>query len=254
MTQVGPGRVERPPPTHTHTRTHCASARPPSAAAPQYAVDTVPALVLFPPTTSKPHARGTFPPSWRFPLSSSTDNAESVAAFVHERTGAPLDAQWAARSRLETGASFAPALVVIAASLAAIVYFTRSGLVRLLRWARERVRWWLLLGALAFYFVGVSGLLFDVIRGAPLLGTDARTRRPSILIQQAGVQSVAEGLLVGGLNLACAAAVVLLVRVLPRVADYGQRTVLAVAALSAFMLCYSNIVGFYRWKQPAYLR
>lgn len=102
------------------------------------------------------------------------------------------------------------------------------------------------------YFIAVSGILYDIIRGVPPFGFDSRTRRVMFVAQQAGTQYVAEGLIVGGLNIAAALAALMLIRVLPKVRNTETRNAGAIVAGLAFLFFYYQIYALYCYKNPWY--
>ena len=173
-------------------------------------------------------------------------SAEHMARFVVERTNISVRI-----TRPHPNALLA--WCIIASGLLVILWFSWRAALEALVWLqRQRAVWFLV--CLSFYCVGISGFLFDIIRGAPLFGSNPKTHLLMLALQQSNSQSVVEGLFIAALNLACAFAVILLIRVLPGVRDKGSRTILAVSAMAGFLMFYSHIVGMYRWKNGWYMR
>ena len=221
----------------------------------QFGVDTVPLLYHFGKPPLAPD---------QFVLDSDTDNFDSVAYFVTMHTGTRLSGKQPAYLRVGAeggggggGAALFSLLALTSVSGALLFYWRASlgvAVLSVIAWYQRQVLLWFL-GGLSLYYIAVSGVLFDVIKGVPFAGGwDARTGRFFIMLPQAGSQSVAEGLLIGVLNVACAASVVALLVLLPRVRDAGTRTLYGVSAVATFVLCYSNVVAMYRMKHPGYMR
>lgn len=66
-----------------------------------------------------------------------------------------------------------------------------------------------------------------------------------------GSQFVAEGFIIGALNVLCAASLVCLVAFVPRVRA-SQRSMALIACLATFAFCFTKIQGFYQMKNQWY--
>lgn len=102
------------------------------------------------------------------------------------------------------------------------------------------------------YYIAVSGVLYDIIRGVPPFGYDSRTRRVIFIAQQSGTQYGVEGLIVGGLNLAAAIAAILMVRVMPYIKNGEVRNYAVAGAGVLFLFFYYQVYGLYSYKNPWY--
>lgn len=99
------------------------------------------------------------------------------------------------------------------------------------------------------YFVSVSGGVFDIIRNPlPFYCTRGGC---SFVHPSSSYQFVVEGLIVGGLNMACAAAVVFLSRNAWKL-DQANRGMAVGIAVVVFVLLYGQLVGLYRFKSRWY--
>lgn len=102
------------------------------------------------------------------------------------------------------------------------------------------------------YYIAVSGVLYDIIRGVPPFGFDPVKKRMIFFAQSSGTQYVVEGLIIGGANVLAALSAVLLVRVVPKLANEQWR-------VGATVLCSMGVVGGfwfnlmqYTYKNPWY--
>jgi len=102
------------------------------------------------------------------------------------------------------------------------------------------------------YYVAVSGVLYDIIRGVPPFGYDQRTRRVIFVAQQSGTQYGVEGLMVGGLNMFAAIAAILMVRVLPYLKSTEARNYIVAGAGLLFLFLYYHVYNLYNYKNPWY--
>lgn len=102
------------------------------------------------------------------------------------------------------------------------------------------------------YFLSISGFVFDIIRNPPPFVCQ-QGRGCMFIHPQSGTQFVVEGFIIGGLNLACAAAAVRLVRTYAAGRKAAEQHVATtVVSLVAFALLYSQILAIYRGKNPWY--
>jgi hypothetical protein len=167
----------------------------------QYNLKGVPHLVHFGPTSAvETHDETKFPPQNPMPLSAEVD-AEGVANWVRDKTGASVKIERPMWPRVLVAVTTISVLTFLAWQLGPRLW---EIFVALREWT---VLWGL--GCLFVYFISVSGFLYDIIRGAPMMGVSGG--RPELIAKQNGTQYIAEGMFIGILNIVAASSVIGLV-------------------------------------------
>lgn len=145
------------------------------------------------------------------------------------------------------------ALLLLAGLVVLALRFAFQPLLDLAMALRDFKPLWIIV-AVAFFFIAVSGVLYDIIRGVPWISLDPATRKPVVVIAQNGTQTVLEGLLVGALNIACALAVVALTQWSKYISSPAAKTSVAIGVAGLFFFAYSTIVMMYRYKNRWYMQ
>jgi hypothetical protein len=204
----------------------------------------VPVLAYFPPTPGAALLAEPLAPGARY---DGDATAEAMARWIGDRAGMSFDVRRSPWGGLVM-------LLVLLGGGGWVAFAYGQVLLRVAEFARSQ-RWLWLAVSVGFFFVAVSGFLYDIIRGVPWIGWDSNTRRPQYVYPGSGFQYGIEGAMVGVLNLLCAGAVVALVRFVPRakVADPTSRSVMAAAAIFVFAFMYAQIVNLYILKNRWYL-
>jgi OST3 / OST6 family, transporter family len=182
----------------------------------KYSLKGVPHLVHFGPTGAmEEHSDTKFPPQNPMPLTTEVD-AEAVANWVRDKTGASVKIERPMWPRVLVAVTTISVLTLLAWQLGPRVW---ELFVALREWT---VVWGL--GCLFVYFISVSGFLYDIIRGVPMMG--ASGGRPELIAKQNGTQYVAEGMFIGILNVLAGSSIVALV-------VFGQQWTSSLQALAA---------------------
>lgn len=233
----------------------------------QHGFKSVPMLVHFPPSSEDARAgkqRWHIRPSQLYEVTDSALSAEGIARFVKRHSAAGdisiYRSPWPkiAGAAL-TLAALAGAVRLALANLPLVLAAVRSKrlwvvvcIVRPRR--RRRVRPLLTptrRSPQGIYFLSISGFVFDIIRNPPPFV--CQQGRCMFIHPQSGTQFVAEGFIIGGLTLACAAAAVRLVHTYAAGHKAAERQVTTtLLALVAFAVLYSQVLAIYRGKNPWY--
>lgn len=207
----------------------------------QYSIKSVPMMVYFEPTGKAPHSIKELPES----VFAGQHTAEEMADFVKDQTGVAVEIYRSPVAALVT------ALMVLG-MIASSVYYFGERILTFALWVRQFKLLWLLV-CLSVFFISVSGVLYDIIRGVPWAGIDPQKRTVQWFSPQNGQQYIMEGLVIGTLNMACALAIIALVKLAPRC---GKENVMVVGSVSAalFAIVYFSIFSLYRAKNYWYFR
>lgn len=255
----------------------------------QYDLKTAPLLVYYGPTSIIGHGKNKFPPSAQY---TGELDAENAALFVREKTNYTVAVKRSLWPKVIAAvvalAAISAAIFFMGDSAISLFVYVRSlSWLWLLacfvscgvhhtqrRGARSpppppihrhdhhhdsfrvcvrvclRVRLRICLQAV--YYISVSGVLYDIIRGVPPFGYDPRTKRMVVVAQQSGTQYGVEGLIIGGFNMAAGLGVIILTRVLPRMKDSSARNGVAAGAAALFLIFYFQVYSWYHYKNPWY--
>jgi hypothetical protein len=104
----------------------------------------------------------------------------------------------------------------------------------------------------SIYYISVSGVLYDIIRGVPPFGYDQRTRRAIFIANQSGTQYGIEGLIIGALNSAAAFCVILMARFFPKIRNAETRNYATIAAAGTFLFLFYQVYSLYNYKNSWY--
>lgn len=205
-----------------------------------YKLRSVPMLVYFAPTLKAVHSSSKLPEGATF-VSENTD-AEGIASFIAGQTGVRFEVQRPIGPRLLT-------LTLVLAVLGATVYYGFESAIWL--WAIVSGQTWLwLVACLGVYYISISGVLYDIIRGVPSVGVSSRGT-PQIIHPQSGQQYGMEGLIIGFLNVSAGLALVFLARFVPRLSSNSQLVAGLIGAM-VFLATFSMVLNIYRFKNPWY--
>jgi OST3 / OST6 family, transporter family len=207
----------------------------------EYDLRHAPVLAYFPSTGPEAvNPAGKFPPGSQY---TGELDAENAAKFVRDKTGYQINVYRSPAGKLA-------AVGTLIASVIFAAFLLRDKLGAIIEAVRGFLPLWILL-AVGFYYIGVSGILYDIIRGVPFVGYDPKSKRTG-LVAGGGSQYVLEGLIVGFCNVGAAAALVILAKVAPKVKNPGTRSFAFVAAGMTFLFLYSHIYSWYKMKTPWY--
>lgn len=103
------------------------------------------------------------------------------------------------------------------------------------------------LGGLFIFWFSVSGGMFNIIRGVPLVGYDPRTRNARLFMDGSG-QLGAEGFIMGTHYLAFGVLVALFTRVLPTVKDNASRRAAGYTMLLLAFVLMVSVLNSHIWK------
>lgn len=109
-----------------------------------------------------------------------------------------------------------------------------------------------LAAAVLIHAAAISGVVYDIIRGVPMYGTDARGRPQVINTADRQGQHALEGLLMGGLSLTASLALIAMLRCARREASEPAQTLGGLLALALFLGAYTRYVGMYQAKAGWY--
>ncbi|RYG67360.1 hypothetical protein EON64_07630 [archaeon] len=170
-------------------------------------------------------------------------SAEGLAGFVRDRAGVAVDIQ---RSKL-----LAYVFIVVAFSLLALLVRPLiSFMPRILRLLRNSALWAVV--SLGVYTCAISGLIFDIIRTPPLYHVNGQTGQLLFFYPHSGSQFVAEGFVIGGLNVLCALSLILASGVALRLKDAQHRTAAVLACLLVFIVSFRSVRALYVMKNNWY--
>ncbi|KAL4859895.1 putative dolichyl-diphosphooligosaccharide--protein glycosyltransferase subunit 3B [Chlorella vulgaris] len=102
-------------------------------------------------------------------------------------------------------------------------------------------------GAIFIYWFSVSGGMFNIIRGVPLVGYDQR-KRQSMLFMQGQGQLGAEGFIMGSLYTTVGMAVAALIMVAPKVKDPNTQRVVAYGIILVAFMAFRMVTSNHLWK------
>jgi oligosaccharyltransferase complex subunit gamma len=177
----------------------------------------------------------------QMPMSSEPE-AEAIAKFVQQKTGAQFEIR---RSML-----FAYLLL---AGLFGIVLLLVDPVIRNLPLLLKLVQFkplWMLVSAVV-YTCAISGFIFDIIRSPPMFHSNPQTGQRMYFYPQSGNQFVVEGFIIGFLNIGCAAA--LICASLAATKPYrASGAVPIIVCLVVFTACFTQIRSFYIMKNRWY--
>jgi len=139
--------------------------------------------------------------------------------------------------------------VSLLVSFAMIVYFMHPQLIQLFFWSQKQKWIWILL-AVGVYFIAISGVLYDIIRGVPFAGVNRRGGI-EVFSTQSGVQYGLEGIVIGFINTIIGTSALVLVLWAPRLSGQTQMMVVTVCC-AVFAMFFMMLSSFYRMKSPWY--
>lgn len=102
-------------------------------------------------------------------------------------------------------------------------------------------------GALFVFWFAVSGGMYNIIRGVPLVGYDRRSGQAMLFLQGQG-QLGAEGFIMGTLYLTFGLMSTAFIRVLPTVEDESSRRIAGYGLIFALFLLFNIVTGNHLWK------
>ncbi|KAL4445853.1 hypothetical protein ABPG77_009052 [Micractinium sp. CCAP 211/92] len=102
-------------------------------------------------------------------------------------------------------------------------------------------------GALCIYWFSVSGGMFNIIRGVPLVGFDHRNRQAMLFMQGQG-QLGAEGFIMGTLYTTVGLSVATLITLVPKIKDSGAQRVAAYATILVAFFAFRMVTSNHLWK------
>lgn len=171
-------------------------------------------------------------------------DAENAALFVRERTDYRVEVYRSPWGRIITA-------LVFFGSIGAFAYYFTDSIGSLIQAVRGFTPLWFAVG-LAMYYISVSGVLYDIIRGVPFVGYDARTRRAVVVAPSSGMQYGLEGCIAGALNLAGGAAVIVLAKFLPRFKQQSEKVTVCAVSGAVFFIAFNLIRRMYIYKNQWY--
>ncbi|KAL4521922.1 hypothetical protein Ndes2526B_g01946 [Nannochloris sp. 'desiccata'] len=102
-------------------------------------------------------------------------------------------------------------------------------------------------GAIAIFWFATSGGMYNIIRGAPFIGYDPRTRSSVIFTSGSG-QMGAEGFIMGTFYVVFALLIASFTKLLPTVKEESERRVRGWAILGAASVVLRVVLGYHAWK------
>ena len=173
-----------------------------------------------------------------------TIDAESVADFLHDRTGMSVTIE---RSMIMAYIWLAIFFGVV---LAAIPYIMNSLDSFWLPLMRSKKLWAIVSGGI--YTCAISGLIFDIIRSPPMYYANPQNGQMMFFYPQSGNQFVVEGFVIGFLNVGCAFSLIFLGIVAPKFKSEDHRTMAVIGGIISFTACFWQIRNLYRMKNRWY--
>eukprot|EP00898_Chlorokybus_atmophyticus_P000722 jgi/Chlat1/1650/Chrsp127S00088 len=211
-------------------------------------VKTLPHVCVIPPSAS----RGgdgvlALPPEYTAPPPNDLNSyAETIAQFVEASTGLKLTSP-IVRPRLFDQTWFRITFLLGIVGFLSLAYkIISSG-------ALQRPQLWVL-GALAVYYFSVSGGMYGIIRGVPLVGVDQQTGQPTFFSSPGQGQLGAEGFIIGFLHLSVGLLVAFLTHVAPSIENPRKQRSVTYILLAAAALLFLKDVNLYTWKTGYGLR
>lgn len=178
----------------------------------------------------------------KFQIPSNPD-AESIANFLKDRTSVALQIK---RSMIGSYIT----LLVVFGILALLVRPAINSLPAILAVLRYKYLWALV--SAGVYTCAISGFIFDIIRSPPMYHANAQTGQIMFFYPQSGNQFVAEGFIIGFLNLGSAIGLIALLAIVPRLKDEQTRTISLLVAIGCFVLCFRMVRSLYIMKNNWY--
>jgi oligosaccharyltransferase complex subunit gamma len=102
-------------------------------------------------------------------------------------------------------------------------------------------------GAIAIFWFATSGGMYNIIRGAPFVGYDPRTRSSVIFTGGSG-QMGAEGFIMGTLFMVFAILIASFGKMLPTIKEESERRVTGFVILGAASFVLRVVLSFHAWK------
>ena len=162
-----------------------------------------------------------------------------IGAFVAATCGiSPGDLSMAG---LQERSRFLPVFVLLFLAVASIVGFkvSQSAIVR---WTPLYI-----VGGLFVFWFSLSGGMYNIIRGVPLIGMDPRTRKPKAFMEGSG-QMGAEGFIMGTLVMAFGMLVFAFTKVVPMIEDSKSRRATSYGIMVVGFFLFNWITGMHEWK------
>ena len=169
-------------------------------------------------------------------------DAEMIGNFVRERCGTSIPIQ-----RSMMWAYFV--MLVVFGLVALAVKPVIDSLPFWLSVIRMKGIWITL--SVGVYVCAISGLIFDIIRSPPMYHASNKGEI-MFFYPQSDNQFVAEGFIIGFLNLLCSGALVFLLIAAPKFKSESNRSAAVLGGMILFCFAFSQIRGFYRMKNRWY--
>uniref|UniRef100_A0A7S3XXZ8 Thioredoxin domain-containing protein n=1 Tax=Heterosigma akashiwo TaxID=2829 RepID=A0A7S3XXZ8_HETAK len=204
---------------------------------------TVPQVFVIPPSTAGLPAY-TADPSASF-LPDAHPEAEKFARFVERQLGV----------KFQIVRSNTRALMTLFALLGAMVAAVRPILNRIdffLRLVRKKAIWMVV--CLGLYTTSISGMIYDIIRNPPPYYMNHQTGQINFFHPQSNQQFVAEGFIIGFLNVGAAIALILMVTQMKRFKDPQNKSTFVGICYAVFVILLYTIISLYRVKNRWYMR
>jgi hypothetical protein len=170
-------------------------------------------------------------------------DAEMIGNFIRERTGISIKIE---HSMIMTYVT----LIVLFCGLAALVRPVIAYLPFFLGLIRMKSLWITI--SAGVYTCAISGLIFDIIRTPPMFHQDQRSGQIMLFYPQSGSQFVAEGFIIGFLNLMCAGSLIFVAAAAPKFKSENNRSAAVIGGMIVFTLCFLQIRGLYVMKNRWY--
>eukprot|EP00753_Platysulcus_tardus_P016507 PLAT5782.1.p1 GENE.PLAT5782.1~~PLAT5782.1.p1 ORF type:complete len:346 (+),score=150.80 PLAT5782.1:143-1039(+) len=210
----------------------------------KHKLNNVPVLAWMPvlPTSASAEQRATLEAKNQMTSPNGGLSAEDIASFLQRRTGEELEIK---RSPI-MGLIF---LLLLLAAGAGVAHWAIENGDTLAALRDNRALWMAV--AFMLYFLSVSGIMYDIIRGVGAFHVDQQGR--IMLFHPSGNQQfAAEGLIIGGMNLAAALLLIYVADKIPRWKSSGSRSIALWLALFGFFFVYSRITALYTMKNRWY--
>ena len=163
--------------------------------------------------------------------------AEDIATFISATSGlSPGDL-----SELHQRSPFLPVFVLLFLGASTVVGYkvAQSPLIHYMPMY--------IIGSLIVFWFSLSGGMYNIIRGVPMVGIDRQTNKATVFMGGSG-QMGAEGFIMGtsvmafGMLIACSAMLV------PRIEEAGQRRKVAYGLMLGLWILFNWITGTHMWK------